>query len=88
MQLIIVTLLIGVSSAYLLFKWLPKKQKQYLRTWLIKKAPQLDGVLNMTNNKCSDGCSSCGGCEQPMEKINTIEKMKIIRIFPNSSSLN
>ena len=88
MQLFIVTLLISLSSIYILFKWLPKKQKQYLMTWSIKKVPQLERVLNMTNNRCSDGCSSCGACEQPIEKKNANENIKIIRIFPNSSSLN
>lgn len=88
MQLFIVTLLIFGSSAYLLFKWLPKKHKQKLSAWLIKKSPQLDGVLNMPSDGCSGGCSSCGACEQAPIKNSTNDEIKIIRIVPNLSRLN
>lgn len=88
MQLFIVILLICTACAYLIFKWLPKQHKQNLSSRLIKKIPQLNGILSMSNNACSDGCSTCGACEQPATKNNVTGQIKIIRIFPNSSTLN
>jgi hypothetical protein len=88
MQLLIVILLICGACAYLVFKWLPKQHKQNLTAWAIKKIPQLNGILNTPFNACSDGCSSCGACEQPAVKNNVAGQIKIIRIFPNSSTLN
>ena len=88
MQLLIVTLLICVSSAYLVFKWLPKKHKQKLSTWLIKKSPQLNGVVNKPNDGCSSGCSSCGACEQTSMKTTTSDEIRIIRIVSNFSHSN
>lgn len=87
MQLFIVILLICGAGAYLIFKWLPKQHKQNLTTWLIKKIPQLNGILSMSNGACSDGCSTCGACEQPAKKNNVAGQIKIINIFPNSSTL-
>lgn len=88
MQLLIVILLICVACAYLAFKWLPKTHKQNLTAWMINNVPQLNGVLSMPNNACSDGCSSCGGCQQAAVKNESTNQMKIIRVFPNSSTLN
>lgn len=88
MQLLIVILLICGACAYLVIKWLPKQLKQILYACLVKKIPQLNGILNMSNNACSSGCSTCGTCEQPAVKNNGARQNKIIRIFPNSSTLN
>ncbi len=88
MQLLIVILLICGAGAYLVFKWLPKPIKQNLTAWLMKKIPRLNGILNMSNNACSSGCSTCGACEQTAVKNTDLNQIKIIRIFPNSSTLN
>lgn len=88
MQLFIVILLICGSSAYLAFKWLPKKHKRKLSAWLIKKMPKVFVVLNTPDGGCSGGCSSCGACEQPVTKNNSNKEIKIIRIIPNFSHLN
>jgi hypothetical protein len=88
MQLLIVILLICGACAYLVFKWLPKQLKQNLYAWIIKKVPPLNSILNMPNNACSEGCSSCGACEQPTLKNNATNQSKFIQIYPNSSTLN
>jgi hypothetical protein len=88
MQLLIVSLLIFSASAYLSLTWLPNRVKKILFVRLIKMAPRLNGVLNISSDGCSGGCSSCGACEQPAAAKKGNEQMKIIRIFPNSSTLN
>ena len=88
MQILIVILLICGACTYLVFKWLPKPYKQNLTVWMIKKIPQLNGILNMPNNACSGGCSSCGACEPSALTDKAGAQIKIIRIFPKSSPLN
>lgn len=88
MQLFISILMICSASSYLVLKWLPKKHKRNLYTWLIKKTPQLSAMLNIPERECSDGCSSCGTCEQVAIKNSADLQIKIIQIFPNSSTLN